>query len=159
MKIMVLSDSHGAFGAVEELLEQNPGIGTVIFLGDGLAEMEDLKNIHPEKVFYLVAGNCDFSADAPPEQVVEVGGHRIFCTHGHHYGVKSGNLTSLRKAAARQGCDIALYGHTHEARVDYDHGVYLCNPGSIRYAYGAAKGWLELNLDGRNVAPILVPLE
>lgn len=158
MKVMVISDSHGAFGAIDTLLEQNPGIVNVIFLGDGLAEMEDIRNIHPERNFYCVAGNCDFGAPEPAERVVELGGHRIFMTHGHCYGVKSGDLNMLRRAAKKQDCDIALYGHTHEARTDYMRGIYVCNPGSLRFSSGG-KSWLELNLDGPNVVPVIVPLE
>lgn len=158
IKVLVCSDSHGAFSAAEALLQREGAIRHVIFLGDGAAEWEDLMLLYPEKSYYPVRGNCDFGSDWPAERVVELGGHRIFCTHGHLYGVKSGDLSALHRAASAQGCDIILYGHTHAARIDYADGVYCCNPGSLRYPNEGRPSWLELNLDGSNVVPILVEL-
>lgn len=158
-KLLVLSDSHGAFQRVEEILEKNSAIKTVIFLGDGESELEDMQNLYPDRRFFLVRGNCDWGGSAPTERVVEAGGHRLFCTHGHCYGVKSGDFSALKAAARAQGCDIILYGHTHTARVLYEEGIFLCNPGSVRFGDATPAGYLELNLDGKNVVPILVPLE
>lgn len=159
VKVLVLSDSHGAFGAVEEILEGNSEAKCVIFLGDGEEELCDMQNLHPERTFYGVRGNCDWGSTLPEERIVEAGGHRIFCTHGHRYGVKSGDLSLLRAAAEKNGCDIALYGHTHTARTEYERGIWLCNPGSVRFSDETPAGYLELNLDGKNVVPILVPMD
>ena len=82
MKVIVCSDSHGAFAAAEQLLEQQPKAAAVIFLGDGAEEWGDLHEIYPEIPFYPVRGNCDWGSDWPGERIVELGGHRIFCTHG-----------------------------------------------------------------------------
>ena len=159
LKILVISDSHGAFRAVEDILEKNSSVKTVIFLGDGESEIEDMRNLYPDREFITVCGNCDFGSSAPTGRVAELGGHRIFCTHGHCYGVKSGDLSTLHRAAASVGCDIILYGHTHEARIDYQKGVYCVNPGSVRFSGAGPASYLELNLDGRNVVPIIVPVE
>lgn len=158
IKVLVCSDSHGAFSAAEALLQRESTIRHVIFLGDGATEWKDLMLLYPEKSYYPVRGNCDFGSDWPAGRVVELGDHRIFCTHGHLYGVKSGDFSALHRAAAAQGCDIILYGHTHSARIDYANGIYCCNPGSLRYPQEECPSWLELNLDGSNVVPILVKL-
>ena len=52
--------------------------------------------------------------------------------HGHRYGVKGG-LGSLIASAMRKGCDIALFGHTHEPYEEYlpEYRLWLFNPGSI----------------------------
>ena len=154
MKLVVLSDSHGAFRAVEEVLEKNPAATRVLFLGDGEDEMQDMVHLYPRLVFTMVCGNCDFGSRLPSEEVVEAGEHRIFMTHGHLYGVKSGDLSRLVSAAAARGCDIALYGHTHEARIDRIDGVTCINPGSVRYT----PGYCELNLTETAIIPVLVPV-
>lgn len=52
-------------------------------------------------------------------------------SHGHLFGVKSG-IGGMRAEALSNGCDIMLYGHTHEAFTDYADGLYVMNPGSVK---------------------------
>ena len=42
MKVIICSDSHGAFAAAEQVLEQQPEAAAVLFLGDGAEEWDDL---------------------------------------------------------------------------------------------------------------------
>ena len=49
-------------------------------------------------------------------------------THGHIHRVKSG-LDYLYGAARAEGVDIALYGHTHRANVEYTT-PWMINPGA-----------------------------
>ena len=158
MKVIICSDSHGAFAAAEQVLEQQPKAAAVIFLGDGAEEWGDLHEIYPEIPFYPVRGNCDWGSDWPGERIVELGGHRIFCTHGHLYGVKTAGTALLEKRAAEENCDIVLYGHTHVPRIDYIAGRYYLNPGSLRQPAEGHPGYIELNLDGKNTVPIRVEI-
>lgn len=158
MKVIVCSDSHGAFAAAEQVLEQQPKAAAVIFLGDGAEEWGDLHEIYPEIPFYPVRGNCDWGSDWPGERIVELGGHRIFCTHGHLYGVKTAGTALLEKRAAEENCDIVLYGHTHVPRIDYIAGRYYLNPGSLRQPAEGRPSYIELNLDGKNTVPIRVEI-
>ena len=65
-KLLVLSDSHGARDAIERILnkEQN-NVDAVIFLGDGLRDLEQPLAFFPHLRVYSVAGNCDFGALEP----------------------------------------------------------------------------------------------
>lgn len=130
MRIIVLSDSHGAKYAAEEVLELQKSAKDVIFLGDGLRDIEAIENFYPDHRFYKVAGNCDFSSGAKNADLIEIGDRKIFYTHGHLFHVKYG-LYELKAAARQRGADIVLYGHTHEAFTDYDDGLYIMNPGSL----------------------------
>lgn len=158
MKVILCSDSHGAFSAAEATLEKTKNAAAVLFLGDGAEEWEDLACIHPEMRLLPVCGNCDRGSRWPVSRVVELGGHRIFCTHGHAYAVKSGDLSALHRAAAAEGCDIIAYGHTHQRRIEYQDGIWCLNPGSLRYSDSCKNGYVELVLDGKNVVPIEVTL-
>ena len=45
-------------------------------------------------------------------------------------------LYNLECAARDRKADIALYGHTHQAEIEYRDGLYLMNPGSLHGSYG-----------------------
>lgn len=129
MRILVVSDSHGRTSVLREILELH-GTPNVIFLGDGLRDVEEMEQLYPDRRFYRVAGNCDFGASDLTTGRIEFAGRRIFYTHGHTYHVKYG-LRELKDAARRAGADIALYGHTHAAFFEYDDGLYIMNPGAV----------------------------
>lgn len=129
MRIIVISDSHGRKKAVEDILYLHEKVQHVIFLGDGLRDLEDMEYIFPERTFYKVAGNCDWLSDENTSGMIELAGKRIFYTHGHIYGVKSG-IGPFKNVARQHGADIALYGHTHQPYTEYDDGLYVINPGS-----------------------------
>lgn len=137
MQILVVSDSHKNKNALREILFARPNADTVIHLGDGAREAEELKEEFGERRWFLLHGNCDLGAvDLPLALLETFRGKRFFCTHGHYYGVKDG-LYRLTCAAAERGADVVLFGHTHEPLSDYYEGMYILNPGSAadgRYA-------------------------
>lgn len=130
MRILVISDSHGHRRAAEEVLYLHSSAKEVIFLGDGLRDIEELEYIFPEHRFHKVAGNGDFFSDEKYTDKIRLAGKLIFFTHGHNYNVKRG-LYEFRSAARAAGADIALYGHTHQPYTEYDDGMYIMNPGSV----------------------------
>lgn len=80
----------------------------------------------------MVLGNNDFFSHLDREREIEIGGHRIFITHGHYYGVSMGP-EGLADEARSRGCDIAMYGHTHKPFLGKLGGVTVLNPGSLSY--------------------------
>ena len=126
-ELLICSDSHGRPDRVNEMLARN-GARRVIFLGDGLRDI-DAAEIAAREV-YAVRGNCDWCYDMPEEELDIFEGCRVFYTHGHKYGVKSG-LGAALLAAARREADVLLYGHTHRAfEQTYPAGTPLAD-GSI----------------------------
>lgn len=128
---------------MERAISAHPDAEVIFFLGDGLGDLEYIKQEYPERTYYAVRGNCDF-----PGSMTETTGETVLCgkrimfTHGHEYGVKRGTET-LERAADIRGADILLFGHTHEPLERYidneERGggrFYLFNPGSISYTYG-----------------------
>ena len=155
MELLIFSDSHGRVSAMREVLARQ--IRTpyaVCFLGDGLRDAQSLDI--GRAMLYDVRGNCDWGtqADAPTERTVSLEGHRLLLTHGHLHGVKGG-LGALIVAAARDGVDIVLFGHTHTPTlvelpagetvggVTLSRPMYLFNPGSI--GMNGSFGTLYLN--------------
>jgi len=88
-KLLVLSDSHGGRAAIERvLLKENANIDALVFLGDGLRDLEQALTPYPRLRAYSVAGNCDYGALEPMDGLAAFDQTIVFYTHGHMYGVK-----------------------------------------------------------------------
>ena len=137
-KLLVLSDSHGGRTAIERvLMKESKNIDALIFLGDGLRDLELTLTLYPKLRAYSVAGNCDYGALEPTDGLAAFDGVVIFYTHGHMYGVKY-DLDTLADAASARGAEVALFGHTH-------------NPGSCGRCYTGPDTYGILTLDGGKV--------
>ena len=130
MRILVISDSHGAGTPIELAIEAQPNAEYVLFLGDGVEQFEEVSGFYPAKKYLKVRGNCDYNLRLRETDLLVIENHRIFFTHGHIYDVKNG-LDNLKAAARARNADIVLFGHTHVALTDYEDGLYMMNPGSI----------------------------
>lgn len=148
-EILILSDSHGCYPLVQKAVEAHPHAKGIIFLGDGLKDIERLQTEGCSLPVYAVRGNCDFSSLYPAE-ALEVFEHSlVFFCHGHHYGVKY-TLDDYARAVKDRGAAIGLFGHTHLPTLEQRDGVTLFNPGSIgapRFG-GPSYGILELYENG-----------
>ena len=140
MKILVLSDSHAALRFMRQCIDiVKPN--AVIHLGDYYDDGEAMAEEYPELYFYRVPGNCDKYRNvmgAPETLVTKVCGIRLFMTHGHRHGVKTG-LGALLRDAERSQVQGVLFGHTHSPLCDRtEAGMWILNPGSCGYDGGSA---------------------
>ena len=126
--IVVLSDTHRNLDPLDKIARVLAECDYIIHLGDMASDAREIARLYPEKTF-VIAGNNDFYG-GESEIVLDVEQRRIFACHGHRYGVKHGT-EELVAAARERGCDIALYGHTHEADVHEEEGVLVVNPGCM----------------------------
>ncbi len=151
MKLLILSDIHGRNDLLVQVMEREADADNILFLGDGLEEMNRWQQQHPGHRVYAVRGNCD-EAYAPAEALAAFHGFLFFYTHGHHYGVKS-SLEMLSEAAAARGAQVALFGHTHAPLHTTLNGIELFNPGSIQLAawadgFGSSYGVITVTPEG-----------
>lgn len=146
MRILVVSDSHGDSYALESVVNKHSSAEIIVHCGDGADEAREIKLRHPDKMVVSVRGNSDFCTDAPTTEIFSAEGKKIFVTHGHLYGVKGGLYTATC-AAREAGADILLFGHTHNPLAVYDDGLYILNPGSLRY-YEPTYGLVEITEKG-----------
>ncbi len=129
MKVIIISDSHGNLDNVRKIMEKEKDVDRVIHLGDLIGQDEQLKMICDCPI-YAVRGNGDFWSKNPMSDTVEIGKNKIFITHGHNFGVDFG-IDRLCYAAKEQGCNIAMYGHTHVPENSVFGGIIVVNPGSV----------------------------
>ena len=162
MKILVFSDSHGSTRVMTRAIQDNlkhGGVDRIIFLGDGIRDMDTVSNEFPTIPVDAVHGNCDGAfttyamlSNAVHEDIVTVGGVRFLLMHGHKRHVKPGYQRAADYAIAKKA-DILLFGHTHRAEditIDGTNGghVRLINPGSCGI-YNAS--FALLNIVGNQV--------
>ena len=129
MKAAVFSDTHGSTALmIEAIRRTRPDV--IIHLGDCERDTQCIEWEFPDTPLYRVCGNCDFVPTAPDEDIVPLGPVKAFITHGHLYDVKYRGVDRLVYAAQERGCQLALYGHTHEALNVEVGGVKVVNPGT-----------------------------
>ena len=76
-KLLVLSDSHGGRTAIERvLMKESKNIDALIFLGDGLRDLELALTLYPKLRAYSVAGNCDYGALEPTDGLAAFDGKK-----------------------------------------------------------------------------------
>lgn len=127
MKALIVSDSHGLTGELEELKQKYENtVDVMIHCGDS--------ELSPQQIelqgYQVVNGNCDFGSSYPNEIIQDVQGVRFFITHGHLYNVKM-TMQNLLYRAKEAGAHIACFGHSHIMGAEVVDGVLIINPGSI----------------------------
>lgn len=132
MKILVISDTHRQINSVLNVMRSIPDITNVIHLGDMVRDADDIQEYFPDKIYHKIQGNNDMLSFAKPDMLLNLCGHNIFATHGHGYGVK-GSYVNLAGKASALGCDIAVFGHTHNFVDEVICGVRCLNPSNKGY--------------------------
>ena len=164
-EILILSDSHGCYPLVQKAVEAQPHASGIIFLGDGLKDIERLQAEGCTLPVYAVRGNCDTEVD---QMVLEfpiladyafllVEGQASYATHGHIF--HENHLPPV------QDGDVLIHGHTHlleakEICTEDGRRIKILNPGSVSIPKGgnpATYGILEdgvfsiLDLENREI--------
>lgn len=147
-KLLVISDTHECTGMLELLaqhIEENR-YDMIIHLGDVRRDAEWLEERLGREIIG-VAGNCDFFSRDFRELEIVVEKVKILLTHGDKYGVKS-NLDRLSYYAEERGCQVALFGHTHQPFSGPVGKALLINPGTLMNGRFAV-----IDINGDKVVP------
>ena len=157
MRVLVISDTHGAAYNLINILEKTDNIDYLIFLGDGIREVENVLKTYPEIKFLKVLGNCDMDPFNlyKESDYVEIAGKKIFFCHGHKFYVKSG-LGALCDTARKMNADILLFGHTHLPHLKYEDGLYIINPGSLSKSRTGKNSYALIEITTSGILPNIV---
>ena len=136
-RIMIVSDSHRRHGNLAEAIYNEGHLDMLIHLGDVEGEEEVIKSIAGCETIFI-AGNNDFFSPLDREKEIELGGKKIWLTHGHNYYV-SLDLKVIEQEAVARGMDIVMFGHTHRPLIQIEDELTFINPGSISYPRQADK--------------------
>ena len=153
MNITVVSDTHGDFETLYQIVQQNPDSDLFIHLGDGEHEYYDVQSAFYDKPFIFIKGNNDWG-DYPQNLVTKLGGKKFYLCHGHRF--ERAHLSEYLSATAiANECDAALFGHTHVPYNEEVNGVLLFNPGSASLPRGGHQptyGIITITDDGEILA-------
>jgi putative phosphoesterase len=142
LKILVTSDSHGFLLPLMCAIEaEQPDM--LIFLGDGVRDLRQVRRTCRRLRIEHVRGNCDGWNEGEEERLLQLEGHSVLLLHGHTRGVKQ-DLEPLYVLAKKRKAEWALYGHTHIPAYIEKDGIALLNPGSIGRREGASYAVLEV---------------
>ena len=119
MKILLVSDSHNDYQALDELVRKYPNMDLYLHAGDS---EQDEFSIKP---FISVRGNCDHYYDFPNYLVIPSPKGNIYVQHAPSI---SNSVINEHKAK------IVIHGHTHTRRFEERQGIVFINPGAISYA-------------------------
>lgn len=140
MKIGILSDTHGAQGVIDNVINHREakGIEHWLFAGDIAIDAEYLEVLSGAKVTAVAGNNDYFGSGLKDVEVISLAEHKIFLTHGHMHNVQWGHR-DLIAAARFANADIAVYGHTHVAVMEQGE-ITILNPGSAARPRDSHKG-------------------
>ena len=148
MLIAVISDTHRIDKYTKLAIKAAEGADMIIHLGDNVEDVELIEKNFKGEV-YAVSGNCDYSNKYPKERIIDVEGKKIFFTHGHVYGVKSG-INNIYYRGRELEADVVLFGHTHMAGIERTESLTLMNPGSVSLPRLSKRciGFINIKEDG-----------
>ena len=131
MKVLIVSDTHGRRGELEEIIELEKPFQFLIHCGDVEGDEEYIRQTAGCDCVF-VKGNNDFFSNLSGSECFILEGFRVMVTHGHLYGV-SLNTAMLEEEARSRGVQIVMFGHTHRPYLEEKDGLMLMNPGSVSY--------------------------
>lgn len=137
MKILIISDTHRNISRLSYILSKYPNEYDILFhLGDSENEADRIRRIFKKKV-YIIKGNCDLFENLNYSEVVDIGSHRAYLTHGHRENVRYGYDELIIKAKANKA-DFVFYGHTHVPVIVKEEGITIACPGSLSEPRGGS---------------------
>ena len=158
MRAIVLSDSHNNTASCERAIcavgEKN--IDMIIHLGDIARDVDYLESLYYPIKVVSVLGNNDFLRHGDYERVIDFDGHKIFICHGHTLSVNYGT-EKLETVARQKGCVAALYGHTHQNKLEKkEDGFFILNPGSTSRPRGTKASYGILESENEKLSAVIV---
>ncbi len=146
MKVLICSDTHKKHDNYLKVLEEEGPFDFLIHCGDtdgGEYLISEAAGCPCE----IIMGNNDFFSDLPRERIFDLGGKKVWVTHGHNYYV-SLDTAIIKEEAAAKGAQVVMFGHTHRPIIE-DGGVLCINPGSLSYPRQANRkpSYIVLDID------------
>lgn len=150
MKVLICSDTHRRHDSFIKVMEKEGPFDMMIHCGDTEGG-EYLINEVASCPSQIVMGNNDFFSDLPREVLFELGGRKVWVTHGHHYCV-SLDTAIIKEEARAKGANVVMFGHTHRPLIE-EGEVLAINPGSISYPRQAnhRPSYIILNIDQNDI--------
>lgn len=148
-RVLIVSDTHVADAArlPAQLLLLAERADHIVHAGD-LVSLEVVRVLQQFATVTAVHGNVcarDVVHELPEQAVVDIAGVQLGVRH--IAGARVGRHERL--VALMPGCDVRIYGHTHEPEISQlEDGSWIVNPGSPTQRRSASHHtvvWLEIH--------------
>ena len=137
MKILLVSDSHNDYQALDQLANKYPNMDLYLHAGDS---EQDEFSIKP---FISVRGNCDHYYDFPNFLVIPSPAGNIYVQHTPYVS---------KSVINEHNAKIVIHGHTHVRRKEMKNGILFINPGAISYPRDKFNGsYAIIEIDNKNI--------
>lgn len=131
MKIVMVSDTHGNFNRLLNVVKLNYDADLILHLGDGADEFFKVKQLIKNVPMVMVKGNCDSPTyNLKKQKTFDFNGISLYACHGDFFDVKNG-LTKYIGFAKSLKFNIIAYGHTHKRFIQKTKDLFILNPGSL----------------------------
>ncbi|MBO8462030.1 MAG: YfcE family phosphodiesterase [Firmicutes bacterium] len=127
MRILLVSDSHGDFESLNNLLILHPDCDYYFHLGDSCLPKYYMQS------FLCIKGNCDFE-DFDTIREITINNIKFHLEHGDKIFKKIDNYIK------NIDCDVFLFGHTHCKLNTKINNKIVINPGSLSRPRDDTKG-------------------
>ena len=157
VRIGVISDTHGDRNSIEQAATLTGAVDIWLHAGDYSRDSRLLAALTGAPVV-AVAGNCDRTIDARPDEFLEFEGCPIWLTHGHRYHVREGHA-NLLFWARQYNVRLVIYGHTHIPIIAWEQDLLIFNPGSAAYPRGgSAASCGVITVAASVITPLIIEL-
>lgn len=145
MRIGIMGDTHGDFGAMDRILRQAGEVDLWLHTGDYSQDVAHLRSLTNKSV-QSVCGNCDsYEGRSPKEAILHLEGFTLALVHGHQYLLPD-SLANLAFWGRSKNAQVVIFGHTHVALTEMVEDVLLVNPGSPSRPRRGLPSYAELYL-------------
>lgn len=149
MKIVILSDTHGDFNRLLNVVELNYDADLILHLGDGASEFFKVKQMVKNIPMVMVKGNCDSPGyNLEKEKTFNFNGISLYACHGDFFDVKNG-LEKYIEFAKKFKFNIIAYGHTHKRLIQKTKDLFILNPGSLTLPRSYSASYLILTIKNK----------
>lgn len=153
VRIGVISDTHGSLDP--QILELLAGVDHIIHAGD-VGSGHVLQELSTVAGVTAVAGNTDtglLTEYLPEEARGRVGDICFLVCHDKR------QLVRRHSDPAREGIDLVVTGHTHEAFVDWIDGVLYLDPGAAGGSASMLRTIAIIEVDRDGLDPHILELD
>ena len=127
MRILLVSDSHGDFESLNNLLILHPDCDYYFHLGDSCLSKYYMRS------FLCIKGNCDFE-DFDTVREITINNIKFHLEHGDKI------FTKINNYIKDVDCDVFLFGHTHCKLNTKINNKIVINPVSLTRPRDETKG-------------------
>lgn len=147
LKIVLISDTHLRYEAINIVKEKYPDADYLVHCGDFLVPDSDLNG------FIAVKGNWNGISDLPEERILEIGNFRVLIFHSHTvFDTIESYYNGVAKYAKSKNCNVVFFGHSHLYYDNTIDGIRLLNPGAIQKSRDSLSGtYMELTIENNKI--------